>query len=242
MGDGASPRLSPIATAGGSSAPALASMSSSTVGIRAALETVAANAETTPDEGRADGGASREDPLAEIDSILTGIATRDRESNGRLAHESAERQRFSGDFLQLCQRETRPAMNAVIELLRRAGGGGLIAPEGEGRINHPRLTMWMSFDGEIVGSPRPDHHPYLQLKADTKRMEIQVSEGDMWQGAGGGSSDRTGVWTLSDLRSDRVLRELAGILRRVALRQQARRNDEMGASRHVSSGGSDDLS
>jgi len=173
--------------------------------------------------GRSNGGEdtrlpSVKDPLSEIDVILAGVAAKDRESVARSAHEHDVREEFLHEFQLRCEREVRPAMEAVLARLRSSGGGGLIEehPGGEARVSTPRLTLWMSLEGPLVGNPRPDRDPYLQLDADVNAREVQLSEGDMWQGAGGGHSGRMGEWQLSELTGARVSEELLGILRRAA--------------------------
>ena len=74
-------------------------------------------------------------------------------------------------------------MEAVLDRLRQYGGDGLIVehPGGEARVSTPRLTLWMSLQGEISGAPRLDRHPYLQLDADVENRMIRLTEGDGWQ-------------------------------------------------------------
>ena len=162
--------------------------------------------------------AAAVDRLAELDSIVAGVAEKDRESAERSAHVLEDQEKFLAAFHNVCEGEVRPAMQAVLERLQHAGGGGVIEEHqgGEPRFPEPGFTLWMSLKGEIVGGPRPDRHPYLQLEADVARRQVQVSEGDIWRGAGGGRSGRIGVWQLSELTSDRVIQELVAIARRAA--------------------------
>lgn len=122
------------------------------------------------------------------------------------------------DFAAACETDVLPAMGAVLERLRQLGGDGLIVehPGGETRFPNRRLTLWMSLKGEIVGEPREDRHPYLQLEADVEQRKVQVNEGDMWRGGGGHSSGRAGLWEVSDLTRQRVTEELLAIARRAA--------------------------
>ena len=158
-----------------------------------------------------------DDRLSEIDTILAQLTDNDRLSAADAAGRISARQGFLADFATVCNAEVRPAMTSVLEQLEAAGGAGLIEehPGGEPRFATPRLTLWMSLQGEIVGSPRLDSHPYLQLDADVTGCQIQVSEGDMWGGRGGhsGSAD---VWQLSEVTQDRVIQELLSIVRRAA--------------------------
>jgi hypothetical protein len=109
-------------------------------------------------------------------------------------------------------------MFAVLARLRELGGDGQIEehPGGEARFRNPRLTLWMSLNGPIVGEPRLDRYPYLQLEADVERRQVQVDEGDMWRGVGGHSSGRVATWGTADLTKQRVTEELLAIARRAA--------------------------
>ncbi len=156
------------------------------------------------------------DPLAGFDEIVDLVAQKDRQLADSGSHERVELQEFLVAFQTACQTEVRPAMETVLDRLRRHGGGGLIEehPGGEARYRHPCLILWMSLQGDIVGEPRPDREPYLQFEADGERRDVQVSEGDMWRGAGGKRSGRVGRWALSELTRDRITDELLAIARR----------------------------
>ena len=160
--------------------------------------------------------AAGNDPLAEIDQIMRTRRDEDRESADRAAHLLAERSEFSEEFVRVCEVQVRPAMEAVIERLRQNGGGGVIEERAEdlARNQAHRLTLWMSFKGEIVGTPRPDRNPYLQLDATVTKRVVTVSEGDMWQGHGGGRSGRTGEWQLSEITAALVTETILEIIRR----------------------------
>jgi hypothetical protein len=123
---------------------------------------------------------------------------------------------FLEEFAAVCEREIRPAMEAVLERLRQNGGGGLIQERsgGEGQSATPRLTLWMSLDGEIAGSPRQDRHPYLQLDPNQAERQVQVWEGDMWHGAG--STARVAPWHRSEITKDSVTKVTIDMVRRVA--------------------------
>lgn len=75
----------------------------------------------------------------------------------------------------------------------------------------------MSLEGEIVGDPRSDREPYLQLEANVSSRDIEISERDMWRGAGGKHSGPLGHWQLSELTQERVIQELLAIARRSAV-------------------------
>ena len=158
------------------------------------------------------------DPLAEIDSLMQKRVDEERKSTARGAQLLADRSEFSALFDTVCDEQVRPSMEAVIDRLRRNGGGGTIEelPEDEGRHRGHRLTLWMSLEGEISGSPRQDRHPYLQLDADVDKRTVSVSEGDMWQGSGGNRSGRAAEWHLSEITPQLVTAEAVAILRRSA--------------------------
>ena len=159
------------------------------------------------------------DPLVGFDEILAQVAERENQEAERSEEELEERRAFLTAFKEICQSQARPAMEAVIERLTAHGGGGLIQehPGGEPRFRHPSLVLWMSLEGEIVGEPRADREPYLQLEANVASRDIEVSEGDMWRGAGGRRSGPVGHWQLFELTKDRVIQELLAIARRSAV-------------------------
>jgi hypothetical protein len=154
--------------------------------------------------------------LGQIDTILADLAERDRSSAVAVASMVDSQQAFLSDFAKACREEVRPAMEAVLERLSAGGGGGSIDehPGGGTRFSTPRLTLWMSLQGHIVGTARPDRHPYLQLDADLLKQEVRVTEGDMWSGSGSGHSGPTGAWQISEITQERVAEELVAILRR----------------------------
>jgi hypothetical protein len=153
--------------------------------------------------------------LGEIDTILAELAQRDIQAAASAVDTIDVEHRFLADFTAICNTEVRPAMTAVLQRLQHGGGGGLIEehPGGEPRIPTPRLTLWMSLQGDVVGSPRPDRHAYLQLDASVVARQIAVSEGDMWRGRAG-RSGRVGTWQLREVTYDRIIQELVAILRR----------------------------
>jgi hypothetical protein len=185
-------------------APSLNSTTSSPAGLASVIEGA--------------GPSSATDPLAGLDPILAAVAQRDRDAAEITADRLDAGQKFLDDFATACATEVRPAMDAVLERLRQLGGGGLIEehPGGEARFRSPRLALWMSLKGEMVGEPRLDRFPYLLFEADVQGRKVQVDEGDMWRGAGGHTSGRVGVWQISDLTRQRVTEELLAIARRAA--------------------------
>jgi hypothetical protein len=160
--------------------------------------------------------ATGNDPLAEIDKLMRTQRDEDQESADRAAQVLADRSEFSDEFARVCDVQVRPAMEAVIERLRQNGGGGVIEERAEdlARNQAHRLTLWMSFSGEIVGTPRPDRHPYLQLDATVAKRVVTVSEGDMWQGRGGGRSGKAGEWKLSEITAALVTETILEVIRR----------------------------
>ena len=77
-----------------------------------------------------------------------------------------------------------------------------------------RLILWMSLEGEIVGTARVDRHPYLQLDANVTQRAVTVSEGDVWAGRGGNRSGPVAEWQLSEINTAKVTEEILAILHR----------------------------
>jgi hypothetical protein len=171
-----------------------------------------------PLPGDGAGPAPATDPLEAFGPLLAAVAQKDRDSDELTADRLEAGQKFLEDFAAACATEVRPAMEAVLERLRQLGGGGLVEehPGGEARFHNPRLALWMSLKGEIVGEPRLDRYPYLQLEADVEKRKVQVDEGDMWRGAGGHSSGRVGAWDVAELTGDRITKELLAVAGRAA--------------------------
>jgi hypothetical protein len=160
--------------------------------------------------------AAGPDPLGEIDELMDKKRLEEEETAKRSDQLQTDRSDFADEFTRVCQQQARPAMEAVLERLRRNGGGGVIdeRPESARQHHTHRLTLWMSFRGEITGAPRQDRHPYLQLDADIDRRLVTVSEGDMWEGQGGNRSGKIAEWQLADVTFGRVTQEVLGIVRR----------------------------
>jgi hypothetical protein len=166
-----------------------------------------ATLETVPDEG---------DPLGEIDQLMQNRLREQQQAAQRRAQLQTDRSHFEADFTRVCEHDVRPAMEAILERLRRNGGGGVVEkrPDDAGRHYTHRLILWMSFSDEITGAPRQDRHPYLQLDANVDKRSVTVSEGDMWQGAGGNRSGKFAEWELVKITADRVTQEILAIIRR----------------------------
>ena len=156
------------------------------------------------------------DLLAEVDQIF--------EMRSRTVSQSAERQsradtediRLREEFASVCAGEIRPAMQAFLDRLRLNGGGGLLE-EREGVAGagvSPRVRLWMSLSGELIGRPRRDQHPYLQIDFDVTHKRVSVEEGDVWKGHG--TSGPAGAWVPSEITGDTVTKALLGVLRRAA--------------------------
>jgi hypothetical protein len=160
--------------------------------------------------------ATENDPLSEIDDLMQKRRDDQQASAIRSAQLTAERSEFSTQFARVCQEQIRPAMDAIIERLRHNGGDAVIEEHHAdlGRHHDHRLTMWMSLHGQIVGTPRQDRHPYLQLDADVAKRNVTVSEGDVWEGHGGNRSGKIGQWLLSEITTSRVTEEILAVLRR----------------------------
>ncbi len=155
------------------------------------------------------------DPLAEIDQLMQNKLREEQAAADRSAQLETDRSDFAAEFTSVCEQQVRPAMEAILQRLRRNGGGGVIEdrPEDFGQ-RHAQLILWMSFSGEITGAPRHDRHPYLQLDADIDKRSVTVSEGDMWQGQGGNRSGKFAEWQLVEITPARVTQEILAIIRR----------------------------
>jgi hypothetical protein len=159
-------------------------------------------------------------PLAEIDAVLVEMRQNSRLSASHLsereAHERDVRQQFLDDFTSTCEQNVRPVMQEVRERLQRNGGGAIIDGRsgGDGPTPNPRLTMWMSLDGDILEGPQPDQHPYLRFEADVTRTQVHISESGTRSGAGSDNGDLKLTWQLPEVTRDRVVQELLAILQR----------------------------
>lgn len=159
-----------------------------------------------------------DDPLQAIDEIESEWLAKKEEELEHARAVLAERRAFADDFAQACADRVRPAMEAVIDRLRRDGGDGVITERSEdpSRLFTHRLTLWMSLEGKIEGTPRQDRHPYLQFDAHPETKVVTMSEGDMWQGHGGNHSGRVGECQISELDARLVDHEIVAILHRSA--------------------------
>jgi len=135
----------------------------------------------------------------------------------RQSDANTERARLQAEFSAVCSQRVLPAMQAFLERLRLNGGGGLVEEHDgvEGAGVAPRVRLWMSLSGEIIGRPRQDQHPYLELDFDVAQQQVNVAEGDMWKGHG--RSGPVGVWIASEITSEMVTESLIDVLRRAAV-------------------------
>ena len=153
-----------------------------------------------------------EDSLSEIDQILDRWSHLRQESAEEQAHAEVEREHFLQEFRALTSSVIQPTMQMAIERLRKDGGGGLIEEHGPDILHKPRITLWMSMEGEVAGSPRQDRNPFLQLDADLVHRRIDVWEGDMVENQG--TSRATSPWALSEVTPENVMEKIVDILRR----------------------------
>jgi len=180
--------------------------------------------------GRADGSAGPEEagsttlgedapgppsPLGMIEEIdqIESKRSELRQELGReeLAAETSRKQ-FYDDFDHLVSSIIRPAMEASITRLRADGGGGQVVQRGLDALHKPRVTLWMSMDGELVDTPRQDENPFLRMDANVAQRRIDVWEGDMIDRQG--TSAAVPPWTMGDVTARGVTLEIVAILQR----------------------------
>lgn len=167
--------------------------------------------------GSTEANMASTDLLAEVDHIFEMRSRRMHHSADRLAQADTENTRLQDEFASVRAQTIEPAMQGFLERLRMNGGGGLLEiREGvQGAGVSPRVRLWMSLSGELIGRPRQDQHPYLQLDFDMAQQRVNVAEGDMWKGHG--TSGPAETWIASEITVDMVTQSLLGILRRAAL-------------------------
>lgn len=161
--------------------------------------------------------AASTDPLAEVDHIFEMRSRRMQHAADSQSQADTENTRLQDEFASVCAQTIEPAMEDFLERLRVNGGGGLLEiREGvQGAGVSPRVRLWMSLSGELIGRPRQDQHPYLQLDFDLAQQRVDVAEGDMWKGHG--TSGPAETWVTTEITADMVTHALLGILRRAAL-------------------------
>ena len=154
------------------------------------------------------------DSVVEIDQIVGHWSALRREGVEKEAQAESERNQFLTDFRDITDSVIRPAMQAAVDRLGKDGGGGLIEERKEDLMHRPRITLWMSLEDAITGTPRQDLNPYLQVDANVGLRRIDVWEGDMWEKEG--NSRATSPWELSEVSNESVTERILGILRRAA--------------------------
>jgi len=165
------------------------------------------------------GPAGAEDPITEIDRLLAAAQHGDSRTAAAVAHDLELRHERIERFAAVCAREIRPALEAVLQLLERHGGGGVIDehPVGHAAVPARRLALWMSLRATMTDETAPDAHPYLQFDADGSDTDVVVSTGDSSRGAPAAAGGLIGVWPMSTITSDLVTRALLDILRRLTI-------------------------
>jgi hypothetical protein len=156
------------------------------------------------------------DELEEVDRIFETRLRSLRHSEDRRSQVDVERVRLQEEFSTLCTTTVRPAMQAFLERLRINGGGGLLEErtDVQGAGVAARIRLWISLSGELIGRPRQDQHPFLQLDLDVVEQRVTVVEGDMWKGHG--TSGPVGTWVASEITHAMVTESLIAVLRRAA--------------------------
>lgn len=152
-----------------------------------------------------------EDSLRQIDQIVDHWSHLRQKSAEEKAHSEVEREHFLKAFQDTADSVIRPTMEMAIERLRNDGGDGLIEERHLDTFHKPRVTLWMSMQGEVA-SPRQDLNPFLQLDADVANRRIGVWEGDMVENQG--TSRATSPWALSEVTPESVMDRIVGVLRR----------------------------
>jgi hypothetical protein len=108
--------------------------------------------------------AESEETDVAIDHIVDDWTELRDEKSRKEAQAQTERQRFLDDFRKLDESMIQPAMEATLKELRKDGGGGRIDVREEDLMHRPRVTLWMSLEGEIKGSPHQDKYPLLTTR------------------------------------------------------------------------------
>lgn len=157
-------------------------------------------------------GAGVSDPIPAIDEILGDRAARRRAAAEADRARERRRELFVSDFEDAVDDVIRPAMEAVIRRLRADGGGGAVIVDPPNVRGRRRVVLWMSLDGPLVGEPRQDHNPFLQMDADPVHERVDLWEGDLVHREG--VSRATGSWTLDQITAESVESRAVGILRR----------------------------
>lgn len=152
--------------------------------------------------------------LEVIDQLVAGYHLEEEELQHAVARAASERTAFVQSATSVLRDVVKPLFETVASRLARDGGDGFVDERrAEGR-HGLRITLWMSLDGPIVGTPRQDRHPYIQLDVDAERRRVCVWEGDMWRGLG--TSRPGSPLDERDLTEEVVLARTMEVLRRAA--------------------------
>jgi hypothetical protein len=155
-----------------------------------------------------------EETDAAIDQIVGHWTELRHEKATKEEEAEAERERFLDNFRKLDEAIIQPAMEATLTELRKDGGGGQIDVRKEDLMHRPRVTLWLSLEGEIKGTPDQGKNPYLQLDADVAHRQVAVWEGDMWMKEG--VSRDTAPFKMDEITTESITERILGILKRAA--------------------------
>lgn len=152
------------------------------------------------------------DSLAAIDELVADYRVEEQAFEHAVALAASERAAFVRAATSALRDVVKPLFETVATRLAHDGGDGRVderCPEGRHGL---RITLWMSLDGPIVGTPRQDRNPYVQLDIDAERRQVRVWEGDLWRGLG--TSRPGSPLSERDLTEDVVLARTMEVLRR----------------------------
>jgi hypothetical protein len=157
--------------------------------------------------------------MAEIDQVIEEYEEHQAEGVAEEYHRRVDRETFVRHADEIIDTIIRPAMDDVVERLRRDGVGGRIDESPADHLRPQRITLWMSLDGPVGDEPRQDLNPYLQLSVDVPNRCIDLWEGDMWHKLG--ASRAAEPWNLSEITTKKVVARIVAILRRAAEREDS---------------------
>jgi hypothetical protein len=154
------------------------------------------------------------DSLKAIDELVADYRVEEQALEHAVAVAASQRTAFVEAATSALRHVVKPLFDTVASRLANDGGDGRVdVSDSEGR-HGLRITLWMSLDGPIVGTPRQDLNPYVQLDLDAERRQVRVWEGDMWRGLG--TSRPGSPLTEHDLTEEVVLARTMEVLRRAA--------------------------
>jgi hypothetical protein len=156
------------------------------------------------------------DLLAEVDHIFAMRSRALTQTGEQQSQDDSAELRLRKEFVSVCVETIRPAMEAFLKRLRANGGGGLLEERSgvQGAGVAPRIRLWMSLSGDLIGRPRRDQHPYLQIDLDVAQQQVNLMEGDVRRGHG--ASEPVGSWTTSEITNAMVTESRLEVLRRAA--------------------------